>query len=384
MQNIFEAKNFSDLFGELKQDDVLVIVGHTATHWGQIENIQGGDVGIEILGSDYILNSNSFDNDILTVYNVTNKNSVRIQNIDKLILKRNGVNVDEFSSDPSKNTSNPTNNSILPFYQDAYNNIMSELTHIETGSKLIVKTGTLDSNDKIDPDTISEIDFEVIEQFSDGTIRAKMDITKGVNTYNELKNVFIKISPTKSISIDQNGIKMEVITMKKPFKHIFIPDIFDIEVGAFTKKSSVTLDDLQADKTFRDLYNKNPSLFGSLMGQGPVGIYQINKLMDKYKLSTGYNTKNGKVKFLFNGKNLATGTNINLLNNEEYIGIFDSSRSIKMITNKRNISILIKLDSEVKSNTYAVVIYKNNIINGQSKLVKIGDGSVKILDKNFR
>lgn len=390
MENIFESeKNFTDFMQDVVVGDTIRIISGGKTFDSQVLNVTQNQIGIEMAGVKYLIHPNSLNGDTLETFRVSggNKYKAITRDVTKITLIRNGSIVNAITpKKPSKNNSTNKKDIILPFFKDAYKSIQEEFSKITDKSKILIKTGKLSTNDTINDTTISEMELKVVKIFKNSILKVLVENVSGSDSsLNKLKNTYLRMNLNTCLLLDQKGIKIEFKTMEKPYTKVFVEDVFDIEVNEYQEKTSkVTLDDLWSKKEFRDLYNKEPSLFGKLLGQGPKGIARVNQLMDKYGVNKTYNTKNSKVEFEYIGKQLNTEI-VRLNNGDRYVGKFITAREIRLINpNKRNISISIKLIDEIRMNTYTVHIMKNTIKNSQSVSEKIGEGVIKILNKNFK
>lgn len=392
MENIFESeKYFTDFMQDVVVGDTIRIISGGKTFNSQVLNVTQNQIGIEMAGVKYLIHPNSLNGDTLETFRVSggNKYKAVTRDVTKITLIRNGSIINTITpKKPSTNNSDDKNKRdvILPFFKDAYKSIQEEFNKITDKSKILIKTGKLSTNDTINDTTISEMELKVVKIFKNSILKVLVENVSGSDSsLNKLKNTYLRMNLNTCLLLDQKGIKIEFKTMEKPYTKVFIENVFDIEVNEYQEKTSkVTLDDLWSKKEFRDLYNKEPSLFGKLLGQGPKGIARVNQLMDKYGVNKTYNTKNSKVEFEYIGKQLNTEI-VRLNNGDRYVGKFITAREIRLINpNKRNISISIKLIDEIRMNTYTVHIMKNTIKNSQSVSEKIGEGVIKILNKNFK
>lgn len=388
MENIFESeKKFIDLIKNANIGDILRIISGGKTYDANILNKTQSQLGVEMAGEKYIITPNSLEGDELISHRVSKGNTYKTttRNITKISLIRDNHIIDSLNIKKNKKPSNK-NDIILPFFKDAYKEIQNEFLKVNENSKLIIKTGELSTNDTINDKTINEIEFKVVKIFKGNILKVIIDkVSKNNNNLDKIKNAYLRLNLTNCLLIDQKGIKIEFKSMDKPHTKFFIENVFDVEVVDIPKTSNkVTLDDLWSKKEFRDLYNKEPSLFGKLLGQGPKGIAAVNQIMDKYNINKSYNTKNSKVQFEYKGKTIPTEI-VKLTSGEQYVGRYINSREIKLINpNKRNISVTIKLIEKVTTNTYTIYVFKNTISNSQSVSNKIGEGIIKIIDNNFK
>jgi hypothetical protein len=202
---------------------------------------------------------------------------------------------------------------------------------------------------------------------------------------NPIKEDFIAISKNKSLEINENGVVMRVRTRDK--SDYFIETIANIEIGEFFNIHEPTFDELMnGDKGFRNLMLKEPSLMGKIAGELSKGVIPATKILKDLGLTHSYFTQGKKVRFIYTGESIIPKKKgkLRLDSGKEYVGIFSTSRSIKLTGSNRGESLIVKLKRKTHEQVYEVEVEFHKIVDGEEIAKSIGRGIIQIKDINFR
>lgn len=400
LKTLLTEEEYHSGFSKIQGGDMFIVVTDNKTYNGKVVDKYSTQIIVQIEGRNYVVTSNSLHDDELRSNEMVNgqKQPTSItKNVKTIIIRRNGNTITTLI--PTNGRSNGNNGAsgkpnkgpkpkapfIKPFYKNAFHEVVSVLKTVKQDNKLIIKCGELITPDEIGTDSIITIEIHVRKIFKDDIILGAVTNIKGdtAGKYGDLQKDFIKISISESVELTENGVTL-LIKTKKGGNSILLEGVFEIHIGEFFNIKEPTFDDLMKDKGFRDIMLKEPNLMGQISGQMGKGVLPASELLKKLGLNKGYFTRGKKVKFTYTGQEIRPKQVLTLSSGKEYIGVFNSSKEIKLSGSRRGESLLLKMKKKVKEQIYEVEITFNKLSNGQQEKHVVGHGIIQITDINFK
>ena len=317
---------------------------------------------------------------------------VRLNDVDEPPIKqRTDDDGEETPNDGEKsgNDREKNANDELNAKKDKFNEIIKDLS---INNNLIIKTsvpnedGTIDDNNEtIFTFSLNKIDNEELHFTLTWIEGAK---SKGYREH--LNNKRLKIIGNNLIKINKTILTLDIYTNDGHninddiFTLLFIRDVAEghlpdePETMSKARLSKI----IKNDETILKLFNTQPNLINALMGASPTGIYQLSKLLQKYKINNTYLTKNKHVKFkLLSGSIGDTSVpNGHLINakkrSDPYTGVMITEKIIKCGTINQ-IHLEIELIKNYGDGVYDVKI---KLHTGNNNIQNYGTGKIEIID----
>lgn len=392
---LINEEAFHTGFDNIQGGDMFVIITDKHTFNGKVVDKYSNQIVTQIDGKNILFTNNSLDDDKITGFEIIDGKKVAktVVGVNQVIIRRNGNTVTTLTS---KEATKDKNNSdkfdrfgneepeMGPNIREIYNDIDKALNSVAIDNKLIITTGTITNETEINYEPVATIEIHVRKIHNNDIIIGAVTDMYGdeVGKYKSLNDGFIKISKSESLEMTDNGVVLMVKTTDN--KIHFIETIIDMEIGEYFNVKEPTFDDMMQDKGFRDLMLKQPNLASRVAGEMAKGVVPANDILKNLGLNHDYFTRGKKVKFTYTGQQVRPGKQLSLNSGKEYIGIFSTSRSIKLTGTKRGESLLIKLKKKTHEQIYEVEVTFNRINNGQQTSDMVGRGLVQITDINFR
>lgn len=389
IKQLIKEESFQSGFNKIQSGDMFVIVTNSHTFNGKVIDKFSTQIVAQIDGKNFLFTNNSLDNDKITGFEMVNgqKISRTVLDVKHIIIRRNGNTITTLTDDDGNNDDFDIddNQEHGPQLKDILEDCKVILKSIEKDDKLIINIGEVkDEHEMIDKITgVIEIHCRAISE--KGVVFGMVTSIKGdINSsLKGIDNDFMELSKTNSLELNDNGVVLKI--RNKSMEYFFIEGIMSMEIGEFFNISEPSFDDLMNDNSgFRNLMLKEPSLMGKISGQMAKGVIPANQILKDLGLTHGYFTQGKKVRFTYTGQAIRQGKKLSLQAGKEYVGIFSTSRSIKLTGSVRGENLLVLLKKKTHEQIYEVEVEFHKIRDGEESTKTLGRGIIQIKDINFR
>lgn len=388
IKNLIKEEAYHTGFNKIQAGDMFVIVSDKHTYNGKVVDKFSTQIVAQIDGRNFLFTSNSLDDDKMTGFEVVNgqKTQRTVVGVKHVIVRRNGNTVTTLTADDSGDDFEDDGNvKHGPQIYDIFIDCQNRLKSVEKDDKIIIKLGELKDEHEMVDEVLGIIEIHAREITDKGIIVGAVTSSKGKidPALKPITEGFIAISKTKSLEQNDNGVVLRIRTKDK--NDYFIEGLLSIEIGEFFNISEPSFDDLMnGDKGFRNLMLKEPSLMAKISGEMSKGVIPANQILKDLGLTHSYFTQGKKVRFTYTGQAIRPGKKLSLQAGKEYIGIFSTSRSIKLTGSNRGEFLIIKLKRKTHEQIYEVEVEFHKVKDGEEATKTLGRGIIQIKDINFR
>ena len=267
-----------------------------------------------------------------------------------------------------------------------FNEIIKSL---KVDDNLQIKTALPNNDDDEYSETILTFSCNDIEEDNIELNLTWAEGDKASGYRDKLNDSEILIKPNNLIRIENDYLVLNLFLRNKfgstsefPLKYIFEMGIDVIHGNKETMNKKALSKIIRNDPTILKLFNTQPNIMDTLMGASPTGVYQLGKLLQKYKVNNSYLTKDKHVSFRLLSKSIGNPKKHKnyLINSkkrkEPYDGIMIDDTTIKYGKISQN-HLRLKLIKDLNDGIYDVKITSYNPSGDESNY---GIGKIQLTD----